>query len=239
MYAVAVTLLRPSKLKWHVGNFGTVTPAQRIYARILNLCRLGADTNNYMSGLFSTHSVLDFTPISAGSDIVAHGAASVLCYVNESDDAAVSNPKATWFRMMADLTRDSVVTHYQARQANVGQGGAAKTGSATTTITPAANGSMILEAEGQGYECDILGTVSAVDYVTTSLANKSALTADGVEDQWVHQWWGRVPVMLPIDDSMDGKTFGWGVKTYTSIGSYQAFANLRVAALPSNWDTDA
>lgn len=231
--AIAVTLLRPSKMKWQLGNFGTFTPTQRIYARTINLCRLGADASNYWSAHVSMSDPFKFTPINAGASVVAHGSLSVLGYVNEEDVAAVQNPTATLAKMMAFLARESVVTHYQARVTG------AKTGSAITTITPGASGSMVLEMEGQGYEVDLVGTVSAVDYNIPTLATKSAMTADGTNNEWVHSWFGRVPLLFPIAATMNALSFGWGVQVYSAQATYDGFVNARVADLPADWDVDA
>lgn len=239
IYAVAVTAMRPSKLKWKVGNFGTFTPTERIYARIVNLCRMGSDTGNYTSGLFNRAHPLDAMPVPSGASITAHGSFSVLCYVTETDVAAVSNAKRTWTKMLAYLMRDATITHYQAH-ATGAKGSTPPSGQTNpTTITPGTYGSIVLEMEGQGYECDLNGTVSSTSYVTTSLAPKNAITTGGVNNDWGHVWWGRVPVLMPIAGTMDSQTFAWDLKVYTAQSTYDGFANARVAALPSDWDTDA
>jgi hypothetical protein len=231
--AIAVTLLRPSKLKWELGNFGTFTAPERIYARTINLGILGADVSNYWSGLFSFSDPFRFTPLAAGAEVVALGSSSVLGYVLESDVAAVQNPTATLARMLGYLARDAALTHYQARAVG------AKTESTLTTITPGSSGSMILEVEGQGYEVDVVGTVSAANYNIPSLASKSAMTADGTNNEWVHNWFGRVPLLFPIAATMDAKTFAWGLRVFSAQATYNGLANARVAALPADWDVDA
>lgn len=230
--AVAVTLLRPSKLKWEVGNFGTFEAPETIFARIVNLCRLGADTDIYYSGLFNRNNPLQFTRFEEGSEIVAHGASSVLSYVLASDVAAVRNPTVTLARMMEYLLTAAPLTHIQNKVAPT------KTASTLATITPGSNGSIVLEAEGQGYEIDLVATVSAVNYVAPALAPKGALTADGVDDQWVHHWFGAVPLFLPVAASMDSKTFAWAARVYSAFVNYQGFVNMRVAELPDWWDED-
>jgi hypothetical protein len=238
-FAVLATLLRPSKIKWKIGSFGAFTPSERIYIKVANLVRYGANVSIYTGGLYTGIQPEDFTILEAGETVTAHSSISSLAYVTETDVAAVVNPMATYYKLMAYLTRDATITHYQARQAGTGSGGAAKTGSAITAITPGTYGSIILEADGQGYENDVIGTVSAVDYVVLSLADKGALNAGGVDDQWVHQWRGVTPLFLPIAATMDGNSFGWGIKAYTAFVTYDGVINARVATLPSNWDTDS
>lgn len=235
LYAIAVTSLRPDKLKWKLGNFGTFTPTERIYGVIVNLCRMGSDTSNYTSGLHNRRTPLDTMAIPSGASVVAHGSFSVLCYVTETDVAAVTSgsAKRTWNKMQAYLWRDATITHYQARAS-----GGAKTGSSPTTITPGTYGSIVIEMEGQGYECDLVPTVSSVAYVAPSLAPKNAITTGGVSNEWVHAWWGRVPVMMPIAATMDSQSFAWAIKVYSAQSGYEGLANARVADLPSWWGTD-
>ena len=230
--AVAVTLLRPSKLKWEFGAFTTVTPTETIYARILNLCRLGADTSNYWSGLFNRNDPLQFTRFEAGSSIVAHGSQSVLSYVGQADVDAVKNPTVTLARMLEHLQTAAPLTHVQQKVTG------AKTGSSIQTITPGTNGSIVLQAEGQGYEIDLVATVSAVNYVAPALAPKGALTTPTADDDWVHHWFGCVPLFLPIAASMDSKTIAWGARVYSGQVNYDGFVNMRVAELPDWWDED-
>jgi hypothetical protein len=237
--AIAVTLMRPSKLKWELGPFGTFTPTERIYARIYTLCRLGADEDNYTAGIYGENSPREFTPFEAGSNIIAHehapGASlAAFCYVTETDVAAVKNPTITLARMMAYLARDAALTHYQAHASGPSSGGSTRN-PGSTAVTPGTHGSMITEMVGQGYECDIVGTVAGTDYVIPSLATKNANNAD---NDWGYAWFGRVPLMLPIAATMDSKTFAWALKVFTADTTYDANANLRVAALPADWDLD-
>lgn len=230
--AVAVTLLRPSKLKWQLGSFGTFEAPERIFARIVNLCRLGPDSSIYWSGLFNRNDPLQFTRFDAGSEIVAHGAQSVLSYVLASDVAAVRNPSATLARMMEHVQLEAALTHIQNKVTT------ATTASTIETITPGSNGSIVLQAEGQGYEVELVATVSAVNYVAPALATKGSLTADGVNDQWLHHWYGAIPLFLPIAATMDAKTFAWGARVYSGFVNYNGFVNMRVAELPDWWDDD-
>ena len=233
LYAVAVTLMRPSKVKLKIGSFGTWVPSERVYARTLNLVRLGASTNNYMSGHRAYDSEFNGTPLTPSDSVTAHGSLSIVVYVTETDVAAVQNPKATYFRMRADLARSVAVSHHQAEIT-----ASPKTGSSITTITPGANGSMVLDFEGQGYELDLVATIGGTNYNAAQLATKNAMTADGTANEWGHSWFGRVPLMFPIDDSMDGNTVTWGVQAYSAQVNYAGFVNARVAALPADWDTD-
>ena len=231
-YAVLVTMLRPSKIKMKVGSFGTFTPSGRIYARTLNLCRLGASGTNYVSNLHGTEPMSSFLPISAGSSIVATGSSSLINYVEEADVAAVANAQKTYWKMMAYLTRTAAISHYQATATG------AKSGSSITAITPGTYGSMILTLEGQGYEGDVVATISSTNYVSHILAPKGALSTSTASNDWVHQWWGWQHALLPIAATMDTNTISWGLRVYTGNTGYDGYLNARVVDLPSWWDTD-
>lgn len=238
--AIAVTLLRPSKLKWKLGNFGTFTPSERIYVRIANLMRMpGAPSTIYAGGLFTRRGLpIDFQVVASGQTVTAHGSFSVLCYVTETDVAAVSNPTQTLARMLAYVDRTATPRYFSA-EAVSGKSSTPPSGSTNpTSITPGTYGSLVVWMEGEGYEGDLVPTVSSTSYVAPSMAPKAAITTNSATNDWGHQWWGVVPLYCPIASSMDSQSFSWAIKVYSGAVTYNGLINAQVVDLPSDWDTD-
>lgn len=227
--AVTVTMMRPSKLKWKLGSFGTFTPSERIYAKAVNLIRLGSNTDNY-TGQFSSDPSLPAV-FASGSNLVAHNSSASLCYATETDVAAVSNPTRTLSKMRAWLLRDSSPTNYQSQIVST-----QKAGSTLTTITPGTYGSIVMDLEGQGFELDLIASASGGTYFP-AYSTFIAMTADGVNNQWAHSR-SYFKLMMPIASTMDGASFTWSVQAWSSFSQYAGFVNSRVVNLPDWWNTD-
>lgn len=240
-YAISVALMRPSKLKWKLGPFGTFTPTERIYARIYTMVRLGPDVSNYAGAILGHSDPFKFRPFAAGDTITAHEHApgqsfAAVSYVTETDVAAVVNGKKTFDRMMEFLTRQGTPRPFQARASGPSSGGSYRAASSPTAIPPGAYGSMVMEIIGQGYEIDLIGTVGGIGYIVPTLASKNANLSS---NSWGYSWMGNVSLVLPISSSMDGNSFSWSLKVYAADTTYDGDANLYVIDLPSWWDTDA
>lgn len=229
IYAVGATMLRPDKIKWKLGSYGTFTPSERIYAKVINITRIGASSNNYEAAY--SKELLECTPFAAGSNIVAHNAQGVLCYVTETDVAAVVNPKKTFMRMRKWILRDSEPVTVQAEINGT------PLGTATTTFTPGTYGSIVLEIETQSYSVAVQGRVSSTDY-NAIVGYFGGITVDGTANQAVHLGYGKLPVYLPVKASMDGNSFTWKLYVQAGYSNYSGFVTARIADLPSWWNDD-
>lgn len=238
-YAVAVTLLRPSKYKIKFGNFGAFSPTERIYAKSINLVKMGASAVNY-AGVYNNNvdSVTGgAVPVSSGDVLTALGTSSFLSYVTETAVAAVANPKKTFNRMMAQIMRTLDWDHYQATQLGTGSGGSEKTGATSGDIDTGTYGALVLHAESQGYQAGIITDIGGNLFAGWG-PPAAAITADGTNDNWMHTWSGWHQVLLPMHTLMDGNAMTWKLRAFTAHATYDAFTNARIAKLPADWDTD-
>ena len=246
LYAPKVTLMRPSKLKLKVGNWGSFAPSENIYSQHNNLTKLKASITNYqdqhwnhpMTGPF------DYDKFDTGDTITALGASSNFSYVLESDVDLVKNAKRTYLKMMEWIRRSATTTTEYYTEIN-NAGTQKKTASATTTITPGANGSILISGFGQAYELDFRITTSAVTYVYNLAGPKASVDTGtgGANDQWVHMWWGKMYLLLPFAGTMNvngsSASCTFDMISYSGQVSYAGTGLLRVVDLPSWWDTDA
>lgn len=226
-HAIGVTLLRPSKLKWKIGNFGAFTTPERIYAKIVNLVRIGPATNIYSVQMAG--GLMDSTPFSPGSVITSHVPTSVLCYVNHSDVAAVQNAKRTFNKMVDYLLCEGQHNNYQISAPNGG------VTSAPQPVTVGTHGSIVTEFEGQHYSMALQTDIAGVEY--NAFVGYFGDTNTPREN--LHFGMARIPAWMPIAANMDGKTFSWKLRTSSASANYSAYLNARVVDLPPWWETDA